>query len=576
MPAIVIDDPLSVRCWFNNGTEWTFPLSGLPNEQLARDLALGMAANSHPHGGIGARRTATGYAVSVRQTVKKLAREGFTGSASDLSRPLVMRYFLASSHEREREVRMILKGFDRETGRLAPEVRAYLKGKQVQQKHRSRPYRAYSDGEWERLESSLRQVVDESWLEHKRLLRLAETGRDPRVSGHHNEEDIAWLLLREGPMRFYSEYVKYVAGYVTNRRSGGSNKMVMRVREGLYPGQAVQHAYAVLFGVYSGIVPDGIDDLGLDGVDWAGDAAVLLTYVKGRTARESLSIPSGAVRLLERWLEHSAPLRRFANNALRDKLWIAQSVTSKYRISGPPTTGKTQRQLIANCSLLGDNGQPLVVHRGRIRATYEERLARRDWTGRATIDPNHTPRTEGDHYVTPSDPAALDAVESIIEDGQSLVLRKATPAIVLSSERAAEFAEGFPDEVNRLGLDTEAIAELVGGERDVFTAACANQLAGLHGPKGKPCPARPWVCLLCPLAVFLPRHSANLLRLDAFFLRQFRQMPTEHYLRVFGPYAHRLSEEILPKFSAEAKEKGALEVADDDAELPLRPEEVTA
>ena len=130
--------------------------------------------------------------------------------------------------------------------------------------------------------------------------------------------------------------------------------------------------------------------------------------------------------------------------------------------------------------------------------------------------------------------------------------------------------------MNRLGLDADAIAELVGGERDVFTAACANQLAGLHGPVGKPCPARPWVCLLCPLAVFLPRHSANLLRLDAFFLRQFRQMPTVHYLRVFGPYAHRLSEEILPKFSAEAKEKGALEVAGDDTDLPLRPEEATA
>ncbi|MFJ9508673.1 hypothetical protein ACIRPZ_33400 [Streptomyces anulatus] len=575
MPAKVIDDPLSIRCWFKNGTEWTFPLSGLPNDQLARDLALGMAANAHPHGGVGARKTATGYAVAVRQTVKKLAKEGFAGSAEDLTRPLLMRYFMASAYDREREVRLILKGFDRETGRLSPDVRKYLTGNYVNQQRQSRPYRAYSDDEWERLEASLRHVLDESWREHKRLLRLAETGRDPRVSGRHNEEDVAWLLLRDGPMRFHSEYLKYTRDYVDYRYGDGSNAMVMRVREGLYPGQAIQHAYAILLGVYCGIVPDGIDDLGLGGVDWAGDATILLTYVKGRTTRESLNIPSRAVRLLERWLEHSAPLRRFAGDALRDKLWIAQSVRSLYKVSGPPSTGKTQRQLIKGCGLLHDDGKPLVVNRGRIRATYEERLSRRDWTGRATIDPNHTARTEGDHYVTPTDPAALDAVESIIEDGQSLVLRKATPPIVLSSEQAAELAEGFPDEVNRLGLDAAAIAELVGGERDVFTAACSDQLAGLHGPAGKPCPARPWVCLLCPLSVFLPRHSANLLRLDAFFLRQFRQMPTEHYLRVFGPYAHRLSEEILPKFSAEAKEKGALEVADDDTELPLRPEEAT-
>ncbi|MET9770333.1 hypothetical protein [Streptomyces sp. NPDC006415] len=576
MPAKVIDEPLSVRFWFKNGTEWTFPLSGLPNDQLARDLALGMAANAHPHGGVGARKTATDYAVAVRQTVKKLSKEGFTGSAADLTKPLLKRYLLASAYDRERDVRMILKGLDRETGRLSPEVRAYLKGNYVNQQQQSKPLRAYTDDEWERLEAALRQVLDANWREHRRLLRLAKTGQDPQVSGQHNEEDVAWLLLREGPMRFHSEYLEYIRGYVEYRKEDGSNETVMRVREGLFPGQAIQHAYAILFGVYSGIVPDGIDDLGLDGADWAGDATILLSYVKGRTARESLSIPSRAVRLLERWLEHSAPLRGFAGEALRDKLWIAQSVRSKYKVSGPPATGKTQRQLIKDCGLLDDSGQPLVVHRGRIRATFEERLARRDWTGRATIDPNHTPRTEGDHYVTPTDPAALDAVESIIEDGQSLVLRKAKPPIVLSSEKAAELAEGFPAEVNRLGLDAKAIAELVGGERDVFTAACGDQLAGLHGPVGKPCPARPWVCLLCPLAVFLPRHSANLLRLDAFFLRQFRQMPTEHYLRVFGPYAHRLSEEILPKFSAEAKEKGALEVADEDTDLPLRPEEATA
>ena len=81
----------------------------------------------------------------------------------------------------------------------------------------------------------------------------------------------------------------------------------------------------------------------------------------------------------------------------------------------------------------------------------------------------------------------------------------------------------------------------------MFTAACADQLAGLHGPLGKPCPARPWVCLLCPLAVFAPRHAANLLRLKAFFSRQWRQMPAAQFMAVFGPYAARI-DEILDRF----------------------------
>jgi hypothetical protein len=116
----------------------------------------------------------------------------------------------------------------------------------------------------------------------------------------------------------------------------------------------------------------------------------------------------------------------------------------------------------------------------------------------------------------------------------------------------------------------------VGGQRDVFTAACADQLAGQHGPKGTPCPARPWVCLLCPLAVFAPRHAANLLRLKAFFARQFQQMPLPQFMAVFGAYAHRLDADILPRFAPALLTNAAVEVRDRDDELPLRPEEATS
>ncbi len=118
------------------------------------------------------------------------------------------------------------------------------------------------------------------------------------------------------------------------------------------------------------------------------------------------------------------------------------------------------------------------------------------------------------------------------------------------------------------------LAELAGGERDVFTAACADPLAGLHGPKGQPCPARPWVCLLCPLAIFTPRHAANLLRLKAFFARQWRQMPAAGFMAVFGPYSQRVGE-ILDRYDPAVLDQAARQVAGDDSEIPLRPEEST-
>ena len=109
----------------------------------------------------------------------------------------------------------------------------------------------------------------------------------------------------------------------------------------------------------------------------------------------------------------------------------------------------------------------------------------------------------------------------------------------------------------------------------MFTAACADQLAGLHGPAGKPCPARPWVCLLCPLAVFAPRHAVNLLRLKAFFSRQWQQMPAAHYMTVFGPYAARI-DQILDRFDPAELAAEAANVTGSDDEIPLRPEELTA
>lgn len=219
----------------------------------------------------------------------------------------------------------------------------------------------------------------------------------------------------------------------------------------------------------------------------------------------------------------------------------------------------------------------LTLHRHRIRTTHESMRDKRTWkgSGRATIDPNHSPQVEGDHYLTATTPAQRDALDAIIEDAQHDLARRAEPPAVITEESAAALADGYPQMVASLHLDDSVLAELVGGQRDVFTAACADQLSGLHGPRGKPCPARPWVCLLCPLAVFAPRHAPNLLRLKGFFARQWRQMTTGHFMAVFGPYSQRVGE-VLDRYDPAVLAAAARQVSDHDDELPLRPEEITA
>jgi hypothetical protein len=581
MPAKVIDTPLAVRFSFPGGRGWSAGLDGLPNPRLALDLAHGMARCFHPYGRGNATHTARHYVVALRNIVRALAEAGFSGRAGELTRPMLLRYWMSHSPGLELATRGLLRGFDTATGALRPEVREHLAGRAIHAHPNNGGYLPYTDAEWARLTRCCQQDIAHSWARHQGVLAGAARAGDPGMAGV-SEDSLGWLMLRRGPLDI-GEVREHLRGRVSTMRRHdpagreGFDALVRATRGALFPTYATQTAYRLLFGVYTGIVPDGIDSLGLGDIDWAGDHQILLDYVKGRTGPEGLALPGRAVRLLARWLEHSTPLRRFAPTQLHASVWIAAPAPGGRSVVGArvaaPTGHETVHRWADRHDLRGDDDARLALHRSRIRTTYQSVLARRGWTGRTTIDPNHTARVEGDNYLSATTPARRDALESIVEQGQADLLRRALPPVVLAGDQAVELVNDFPDAVSRLGLDEGVIAELVGGGRDVFTAACVDQLAGQHGPKGIPCPARPWVCLLCPLAVFLPRHAPNLLRLKAYFARQFQQMPTEGFLRVFGPYADRLDNDILPRLPAAILAQAGRQVSDADTELPLRPEE---
>jgi hypothetical protein len=184
------------------------------------------------------------------------------------------------------------------------------------------------------------------------------------------------------------------------------------------------------------------------------------------------------------------------------------------------------------------------------------------------------PHVEGGHCLTATAPGRQHAVGTVIEDAQHDMLRRAHPPTVITEEDAAVLADGCPQLVAGRDLNDAVIDELAGGQRDVFTAACGDQLSGLHGPKGKPCPARPRVCLLCPPAVFAPRHAGSLLRLKAFFSRQWQQMPAARFMAVFGPCTTRI-QQVLGRFGPAFPAAASSHAEDLDDELPLRPEEMT-
>lgn len=573
MPAALIDDPLGIACTFSDGTTAHFDLDGLPCPELARDLLVGLVELIHPHGTVDAAGSVNHYVQSIRDMTRKLATQGFLGGAADLRRGQIAEHWLAATGPREACTRRMLRGFQAGGGHLDATVAELADGRAYNPQPNHRQLPPYREDEWDKLTTTARSIVDESFAAHRSALVRAKRGRHPRDGGW-SEDNLAWLVARVGPIGAVGFGAHLDCSEHVVRQRGG----VLEASRDLFPTPDVVIAYRLAFGIYSGIVPDGIDDLVTDDVDWAGDSTILLSYVKGRTAPESLTLPRRAVRLLEQWLGHSALLRSHVEPAHRQQLWLRLNRAGGTHVSttvGAAGRVSIQRWVIRH-GVTDENGNPLKIHRSRIRTTHQAMRDKGTWAGRGrtTIDPNHSPQVEGDHYLSATTPSQRRAVEAIVEDAQGDLLRRDHPPMVLTDEDTAALVRDYPQLIASLELDDTVIAELVGGERDVFTAACADQLSGLHGPKGKPCPARPWVCLLCPLAVFAPRHAANLLALKAFFSRQWRQMPAAQFMAVFGPYSQRIAE-VLDRFDPAVLTGAVQEVSDCDDELPLRPEEST-
>ena len=570
MPATVETDPPRIWCMFSDGSIARFSLDGLPCPGLAEDLLTGLAGLIHPHGRVDAAGTAGVYIRAFREMTRTLAAAGFAGRAADLRRPHLTAFWMGTTADRESCTRRALAAFARDGGTLHPAVAELTAGRNFNPVFYHKPLPPYCEAEWERLAATCAAVADASFAAHKEALAAAARGSQPG-KGRWSRENVAWLLARTGPVG--AARLGQLAGCspgVARRQSG-----FQEVSADLFPALDTVIACRLLFGICSGIVPDGIADLSASDIDWAGDATVLLSYVKRRTSAESLNLPRRAVRLLEQWLSHSALLRSHAGPGDRERLWLGTSHPGGDMLIKKVDRVAIQRWILRH-DVTGDDGGPLRIHRSRIRTTHLSLRDKSAWAGRgrATIDPDHSPQVEGDHYLTAATPAPQQSVDVIVADAQHDLIRRAHPPAVLADADTAALARDYPQLAASLALDDGVLAELVSGTRDVFTAACAGQLAGLHGPKGQPCPARPWVCLLCPLAVFAPRHAVNLLRLKAFFSRQWQQMPAAQFMAVFGPYSQRIGQ-VLDRFDPAVLDRAARHVADDDGELPLRPEERT-
>jgi hypothetical protein len=480
MPAELIDDPLGIT-FVSTARRCTASvyIGTTCNPQLAREMLIGLSNLVHPHGPIDELKTFQQYVTAIRRFVAELAERGHSGGAADLTRPRLAEYWMGASNAREYKTRRMVAALDRATSVLSPDVRALVGGRHFnpQRRRDKRPSLPYTESEWQRLQEACRAIIRATFAEHRAALAAAERGRDPGEHGW-SFDNLCWLLRHRGPVTWTAFDREY--GSVVSKTC---LTLLPRACTALFIDTNVALAYRLLLGTYIGVVPDGIDALGVADLDWAGDAT-MLRYLKGRTTSESVTLNRRSVRLLEQWLEHSAPTRALAPPDARADLWT-RYVPGRYDdvVTAPFTTGQVAEWAQrghpaltdAGLALVSNDGGPLRLDRRRIRTTFTSLRDRASWFGstRATVDPNHTPAIEGDSYLTSTTPAQRDAVETIIENSQADLLRKAQPPIVLSTAATAELTERLPDAIRAMALDDPTITELVSTtNRDVFVGPC--------------------------------------------------------------------------------------------------------
>ncbi|MFI5681477.1 hypothetical protein [Streptomyces cellulosae] len=566
MPAYLVQDPLGVTCTFSKGRvrSLTLTLAEPYRGALSQDLVAGLVSLVHPHGRVDSAGLVRDHFLSIRQMVDALGGRTPRG-ARDLTVAMLSEFWLAHSNRTERHTRAMLLGLEESEVRLRGEAQRFTEGRKFNRASRSEPLAPYTEDDWAALHARCQEIVDAAYADHGAALREVEAASESALL-EPTPAGVLRLLAQNGPAST-GEVCEYF-GIRDSVRQSALQVGPTSVR--LFPSVETAFAYRTLFAARSGIVPDGIEDLGLGDIDWAGDTTILLNYFKGRTSRESNNLPKPAVSILQQWLKHSELLRSFASPETRDALWIRCRRGAPGRIvSRPMSNGEYLR--------LQGLRLPVRVSAPRVRTTFEALRDRSHWHGseKATIDPNHSSPTEAERYVGKPTPKQRELLDSVIEDGQGDMLKRArTPLRVVTTQDAAEAARQLPQVVADLQLDETVIAELTGVERDVFAASCVDIFAGVFGPKGKPCPARPWVCLACPLAVFAPRHAVNLLKLKGFFSEQWRQMSSGEFMRHFGFYSARV-DEVIRRFEDGVIDLARRRLETEPSTLPLRPEETT-
>jgi hypothetical protein len=299
-----------------------------------------------------------------------------------------------------------------------------------------------------------------------------------------------------------------------------------------------------LLSLDTGLEIECVKTLAIDCLRNPSAGTVELAYLKrraGSAAYKTMRIRDGGIGtpggLIRRLIEVTADARRHLPSQC---LWVYHNHGRFHASIGHPR--ETIDAWTMHHAIVDDDGKPLRMLLSQLRKTHKALWYHKTQGHMARFAIGHTPEVAARHY------ADLPSLRPLHEDAVAAAFTEAVAAaapIILPPDKEAEWrlAPTLPDTA------TADVEGLLGGDQDVWLAACGGFYNSPLGVSGKACPQPFWGCLECGNAVITARKLPAILAFLNFIEQERAGLAAADWQIKFGRAHARITQQVLPAFA---------------------------
>ncbi|RRH92171.1 hypothetical protein EH240_31205 [Mesorhizobium tamadayense] len=524
-------------------------LTGLHPRPLAIAFAGALRRQAELGGSLGARSTIKGHLNACLRFFAYLREHSRAKTPADLRADDIDGYedFLEAGgmkpiyrHIVLAKAILALRSIDADQPGLLDEgVRRRLSYTSTQSAGRSQPRDAYSPFVARQLRDAARADIGKIFRRIGKSLDDDEGDSNlRRVTDEANDRIVASGALSSGDRAFHRLY------FMRARRGLPVSTLAEDIH-GRYHLRATDIPPLLTFlSLETGLEIECCKGLTIDCLQNPGPGTIDIAYIKRRArgaehkhirVRDGgIGTPGGLIRKL---IEVTAFTRQFVPS---DCLWLYYYTGRKQLRAGVDNPHERVDQWTGSHGIVDDDGEPLRLVLSRLRKTHKAFWYLKTEGHMARFAVGHTPEIAARHYA--DIPSLRPLHEATVAEAFSEVVAVAGPIILVPDDedswrQSHTASEGSSD-----------VDALLGGEQDVWLAACSGFDRSPFGELGSPCPQPFWGCLECRNAVITARKLPAIIAFLRFIEEQRTGLPAADWAMKFGRAHHRIAKQVLPAF----------------------------